>query len=95
MLTKVKRLYKQARSRVANLRAVEVSKLREKISNLTDEVEAKYLELQTMPGLVAETAMLWEGAGKFCDVAKNGEGNVAVLNSLQEEVLAVKKDVAK
>lgn len=65
MLTKVKMLFEQARSRVVSLRAVDVSELREKIDELTDGVEAKVQELQTIPGLVAETSMLREEAGKL------------------------------
>lgn len=64
ILSKVDRLHEKARSMVVNLGAAEVSGLREKIDKLTDEVEAKDLELQIMSGLVAETAILWEETAK-------------------------------
>lgn len=54
MLSKVKKLYEQARVRVVSLRAVEISEHREKIDTLTNEVEANELRLQTMPGLVED-----------------------------------------
>lgn len=45
MLSKVGGLYEQLRSKMVSLRVVEVPKLREKINKLTDEEEAKDLEL--------------------------------------------------
>lgn len=45
MLTKVKKLYEQARGRVVCLCAVDESELSGKIDTLTDKVEAKNLEL--------------------------------------------------
>lgn len=95
MLTKIKRLYEQARSRVVCFPAREVSELKEKIAKLTDEMEANDLELQTMPDLVAETVMLWDEVGKLREVSMKGEANVAALNGLHEEVLAVKKTVVE
>lgn len=87
MLCKFKRLYKKARSMVVILSVVEVSGLRKKINKLTDEVKAKDLELQIIPGLVAETAMPLEETAKLRGVAKKGEATVALLVDLQKGVL--------
>lgn len=86
MPSKVKRHYEQRRLRVVSLRVVEVSELREKIDKVTDDVEAKDLVHQRIPGLIAETSMLLEETIKIREVAKKGEANVAVLGDLQEEV---------
>lgn len=78
---------------MVKLRAEEVSEPLEKIDKLTGGVDAKDLELQSMLGIVAETAILHEEASKLCEIAKNGEAIVAVLIGLQKELLAVKKAV--
>lgn len=95
MSPKVKRLYEQARLRVVSLHAVEMSELREKMDKLTDEVEAKDLDLQTMSGLVEETATLQVEVGKLLEVAKKVKANIAIVIGLHKDGLAVKKSVAK
>lgn len=67
-LTKIERLHNQTRSWEISLRMVEVSEHREKIDKLTVEVKAKHLELQTMSGLVATSAMPREECGKHLEV---------------------------
>lgn len=79
MLFKVKRLYEPAQSRVVTLRVLQVLKIWEMVDRLTDEVEAKAPELQTIPGLLAESSLHWEKTAKLREVAKNDEANVVVL----------------
>lgn len=79
VLSKIKRIFKQAQSRMMSLRTVEASELRKRIDKLTDEVEAKNLEHQIMPGLVEEIAMLREWTAKLREDAKKDEANVAVF----------------
>lgn len=78
---------------MVSLRAVALSEHREKSDKLIDEVEAKDLQLQTMKGLVAETAMVQKEATKLRESDKKGDVNGAILGGLQEEFLAVKKAV--
>lgn len=93
MLTKIKRLYERARSRVVSLCVVDVLELRDKIDPPTDEMEAKHLELKTMSVIVVETSMLREETAKLREVATKGEANVVVFVGLQEEVFAAKKTI--
>lgn len=58
MLSKVKRLYKQTRSRMVSLCAVEVFELQENIDKLTGEERMKHMEFQSIPYLATETVML-------------------------------------
>lgn len=53
------------------------------------------MKLQNMPDLVTETAILWEGTAELREFAKKGRANVAILEHLQEFVLAVKEAVAE
>lgn len=80
---------------VVSVRVLKVSDFWGKLDKLTDEVEPKELELQNMLGLVAETAMVGQQTANLREVSKKVEANVAVLDGLQEEVLAVKKAVAE
>lgn len=57
-LTKVKKLYAQARARVLDLCAVEVFGLRKNIDRITDEVMENALKLQTILDLVEDTTNL-------------------------------------
>lgn len=60
MITKVKRLYEQVRSKVISLLEVELTNLREKIETHIDDLEAKDPELQNMSDLVARLLLIWK-----------------------------------
>lgn len=66
------------------LRLAEVSKLWEKIGTLTAEVKAKDLELQTMPGLVAEATKLRSMVNELRKAVAKNEENVLVMSGLQK-----------
>lgn len=75
-LTKKKKRYKQARVRVAAPREAKVSELGEKIDTLTDEVEAKNLELQTTSMLVEDSMRLQNEAAELSEAVVDNEANV-------------------
>lgn len=58
MLRKDKKPFEEARVRVVTSHEAEVSKLLEKVDSLTDEVEAKGMEIQSLSGLVEEVVTL-------------------------------------
>lgn len=95
MLTKVKKLYEQARAKVVGLHDTEVYEPWEKIDNLTDEVEAKDLELQTMQGLEEEATKLWSEVTELREALAKDEANVAMISGLQKKISAVMEAVAE
>lgn len=84
---KVKKLYMQARARVVGLRAFEVSEIREKINRLLDVVEAKNLELQTMPGGVEDGKNVCSDVVKLRAALAKDKVHVAVMSGLRKILL--------
>lgn len=82
-ISEVMRLYEQTQSRVLRLSAVDASEIREKIHKFNGKVETKDLGLKTMPGFVAETAVVWEETAELRNLAKKCRANVTVVRSLQ------------
>lgn len=80
---------------MVRIRAAEVSELREKIEEPSDDVEAKDLRLQTVPGLVDETTTLRKEVSKLWEVAAESEKYLVVLSGSQEEVLEAKEAAAE
>lgn len=95
MVFKIRSLYEQTLSRVVCLRAVEMSKLGEKIRTLTGKVEAKSVVLQAMLSLVDETTTLRAEVVKLRDVDTECEANVAISSGLQKEILVLKEAVSE
>lgn len=92
---KVKRIYIEAGSMVVVPRAAKVSELWPKLDKVSDEVEEKDPELESIPGFVSETEMLHEETSELWEVARLGEAIVTVLDDVREEFFVVKKAVAK
>lgn len=65
---------------VVGIRAAEVFELREKIVTLTDEVKAKDLELQAIPGLVEEGRTIRNEVSNFRDASAEDKANVAAMS---------------
>lgn len=57
---------------------VEMSELRDKIDKFTDEIEAKNMELQTMPGHLEKTFMFRRETAKPQEVTKKSNAYVSV-----------------
>lgn len=89
MLIMVKKLYEQARARVVDLRAAEVSDLGGKIDTLTYKWEAKKLKLHTISGLSEEISKLRHEAAKHWEAVAEDKASVAVMSSLRKAVSAV------
>lgn len=66
-----------------SFRATKVSELQEKIDKVTNGEKAKDLELQTMPGIVVETAMFRKENAKRREPLMECKENVPGLGRLQ------------
>lgn len=89
MLSKIERIFMQARLRIVRFCLVKGSNLGRKIDKLSDKLEANYLELKTTLDFVAETGILRKEVGKLQEFPKRTEASVHVLVGLQKKILAV------
>lgn len=94
-MTKVNILYEQARVKVVFLRTTEVSKLRERIETLLDEVEGRNLELQTMQRFVGKTTKPWNQVAEAKKAAVEDRTHVTTMDGWRNEILMVTEDVAE